>query len=314
MSIKTLHRTFGHSCIGVIALSVSASVHAQIPPIAAQVQRSIERIIGVPGTYVASEGAFKIRVSRPDVTLSISGRSIPGLPVDSWIAFSPEIRRDALVIGELSLLDDEINPVAGAALDAGLQVTGLANATTVEQPRVSTLNVSGAGRFENLAAGLRKCLDAISATRSVRPLGGTARPTTSLPSKSEIDAAPIDAILSMKGTVIDGLYRAAIGRVTLLNGTPIGREMGASTWVVFAGSNQNAVVQGEMAVTADELQRVLKALVTKQLNLISIRNHTVGEHPQLVFVRFLGQGPSAELAKGFRYALDVQIEVVKRPS
>jgi hypothetical protein len=116
----------------------------------------------------------------------------------------------------------------------------------------------------------------------------------------------------MKGSVTNGVYRASIGQITVLNNTPVGKEMGVSTSVVFSGTNQNAMVQGEIVATAEQLQRVLKALRGKRLDLISIRNHVVGEHPQVVFIRFEGSGPATVLARAVRYALDAQVGAAKR--
>jgi hypothetical protein len=87
--------------------------------------------------------------------------------------------------------------------------------------------------------------------------------------------------------------------------------MGAGTSVVFSGTNQNAMVQGEIVATVDQLQRVLKALRAKGMDLISIRNHTIGEHPQLLFVRFEGSGSAIDLASAVRYALDVEVGAIK---
>src|SRR5262249_48972099 len=147
----------------------------------------------------------------------------------------------------------------------------------------------------------RKCLDAIAATHSAKA-GIPSRPP--FPKMSAIDAGPIDAILSMKGAVTNGVYRASIGQITVLNNTPIGKEMGVSTSVVLSGTNQNALLQAEIVATAEQLQRTLKALRAKRLEFISIRNHLIAEHPQVVFIRFQGNGPATDLARAVRSALD----------
>jgi hypothetical protein len=114
----------------------------------------------------------------------------------------------------------------------------------------------------------------------------------------------------MRGSVSQGVYRAAIGRRALLFGEMLGREMGISTWIVFTGTDANSLAYGEFVVTAGELQNVLKALISKDIKVTSIRNHMVGEHPQYLFVRFWQQGRSVELARGLRYALDVQVGAI----
>jgi hypothetical protein len=114
----------------------------------------------------------------------------------------------------------------------------------------------------------------------------------------------------MKGVVNEGVYRAAIGKRATLHGELIGREMGMSTWVCFAGTNDRAVAQGEFIETADDLKKVLKALRVKGINIASIRNHTFGEQPRFAFVRFWGQGTALELARALRYVLDVEVGAI----
>jgi biotin operon repressor len=118
----------------------------------------------------------------------------------------------------------------------------------------------------------------------------------------------------MKGVVTGGVYRTALGKRAILHGEQIGREMGMSTWVSFAGTNDRALAQGEFVETWDDLQKVLKALRTKGINVASIRNHTLGEQPQLVFVRFWRQGTALELARALRYVLDVDFGAISLPA
>ena len=158
------------------------------------------------------------------------------------------------------------------------------------------------GTFEELAEGFRKCLDRIQQVRKDRGRPKARAPDA--PIESSIDPAPLDAVLSMKGIVMGGAYRATIGANAVLWGEQVGREMGMSTWVSVAGTNDRAVAHGEFMATTDDLQRVLKALSLKGISMTSIRNHTVGEHPQFVFVHFRVEGAALDLARAIRYALD----------
>jgi hypothetical protein len=88
--------------------------------------------------------------------------------------------------------------------------------------------------------------------------------------------------------------------------------MGMSTWVSIAGTQDRAVAHGEFIASTDDLQRVLKALRLKGISITSIRNHTMGEHPQFVFVHFRGEGAALDLARAVKYALDAQVG--KEPS
>jgi hypothetical protein len=192
-----------------------------------------------------------------------------------------------------------------AALQAGLDITGLASSSIFDGPHLHALDIVAAGTFHDLAAGFRKCLDEI---QHVRRSNGRPRATApDAPVDSSIDPAPLDAVLSMKGTLVNGAYRAAIGSNALLHGEQVGREMGMSTWISIAGTNDHAVAHGEFIACTDDLQKVLKALLMKGISVMSIRNHTVGEHPQFVFVQFRGEGAAFQLARAVRYALDAQV-------
>jgi hypothetical protein len=131
------------------------------------------------------------------------------------------------------------------------------------------------------------------------------------PVANNIDPAPLNGVLSMRGVVADGIYRAAIGRIAIVNGTPIGREMGMSTSIVIFGANDRAFAQAELIVNPDELQRVLKELRTRDFTITSIRKHTVAEHPESMFIRVWKQGTALDLAKGLRFALDVEVGAAK---
>lgn len=306
--LRVPQTTLGGLVFTLVIGSLSLTASAQIPNIPQNVRKSIELTLGAKGIYIPSEGAFKVRMVRKDIQQTAVQHGFPGMLPESWAAFGPAFHQQAIVTAEFSLLGDEITPVIGAALDSGLQITGLANSTS-DGPHVFTLDTWELGDYDHLASGVRRCLDAISVVR--RNGRGQSDRRLKRPAEANgIDAGPIDTILSMKGTVTDGVYRAAIGRVTLLNGTPIGRELGASTWIVMSGTNQRAIVEGEFVATQTELQSVLRALRTKRLEFVSIRNHTVGEHPQLIFIRFKGEGSAVSLAQAIRYALNVQFGLV----
>ena len=87
-----------------------------------------------------------------------------------------------------------------------------------------------------------------------------------------------------------------------------------STRVSIFGINERAYLDAQIVATSDELQRVLKALRAKALNIVSIRNHLVGEHPSTMFIGVWGEGSAVDLARAFRYALDVEVGAVRLPA
>jgi hypothetical protein len=296
----------------VIAVAVCST--AEMPPLSEQARAGLDRVLGAKGTYVSEESAYKFSFPRTDIAVRVgTQRLAPTQAPKSWATFAPSMSREGMLIGELVLLQDEVNPVLTIALKNGLEVTGLGPTLLAEEPKLLVLNVTGQGTYQALGAALRKALDEIPRVRAGKRDQSTAANAVAAPVPNSIDAARPNAILSMRGTTVDGIYRAAIGRVALINGTPVGREMGMSTTVSIFGTNERAFLDADIIVSPDELQRVLMALRLKALDITAIRNHTVAEHPQVLFVRVWGRGTAAELASALRYALDVEIGAVRVP-
>ena len=297
-------------CI-LLAVMLSVALAAEVPQLA---RASIDRITGGKGTYAADDGAYRIVFPREAAaTVQDSQALSPNLGLNSWVAFSSAVHQEAILTGQFLVIADEVNSVLGAVLEAGLEVTGLAALPLFDGPLLYTLDVIGRGTFQGLAGAFRKGLDEI---RRVRRSYASARAKwarPAVPNESAIVGGPLDAVLSMRGTVVGGVYRAAIGKKALIRGEDIGREMGISTWISVAGTNDRAIAYGELVEGADDLQKALRALVMKGVKVESIRNHTVGEHPQLVFIRFWGQGTALELARALRYVLDVEAGAIAPP-
>ena len=285
---------------------------AEVPP---QERTSIDRIIGAKGTYIADDGVYKVVLPREAATVVQDYQTLSSnLGLNSWVAFTSGVHSDAILTGQLLLLDGEVDSVLSAVLNAGLEVNGLASSSLFDGPRLHTLDVTGRGSFQSLATAFRKGLDEIGHVQRTMASGATKSLRPALPLESAITSGPLDAVLSMRGTIVGGAYKAAIGKRALLYGERIGREMGAATWVSFSGTNDRAIAYGEFVETIDDLQKVLKALRVKGINIDAIRNHTVGEHPQLVFIRFWSQGTALELARAVRYVLDVEVGAVAAPA
>jgi hypothetical protein len=297
---------FANLQIGALVASFSTVLTAQVPP---DVRASIDRILGAKGTYIPASNVYKVVLPRAEATIVYDYQTLsPNLGLNSWVAFKSGMHDQAILTGQLLLLDDEVDPVISTALESKLGVTGLAGSSVFDGPHLHTLDVTATGTFPDLAASFRKCLDEVQQVRRARSGG---QPNTNAPDpplESSIDPAPLDAVLSMKGVVIGGTYRAAVGASALLQGEEVGGDMGMSTWVSVAGTNGHAVAQGEFIAGTDDLQRVVKALRTKGISVTSIRNHTLGEHPQFVFVHFRGEGTALDLARAVRYALDAQLD------
>jgi hypothetical protein len=241
----------------LLAVVGVASAMAEVPE---RARADIDRIIGDKGTYAADEKAYKVVIPREAATLVLDSQTLsPNVGLNSWADFMSAVHHEAVFTGQFLLLEDEVDSALSASLHAGLQVTSLADSSLFAGPRLKVLDVAGVGTYQGLASSFREVLDAIRHRRALAP-----RPTEKLPElslDSSINPAPLDAILSMRGSVSQGVYRAAIGQRALLFGELLGRELGISTWIVFTGTDNNALAHGEFVTRPDELQKLLNALI-----------------------------------------------------
>ena len=124
-----------------------------------------------------------------------------------------------------------------------------------------------------------------------------------MPEKNSITAAPLNEIFGLQGEAKDGMVKFTIGRPAKMHGTPIDKEMGVNTWAAFAGSDDNAIVDGDFAVTEDELQPVLKSLLKDKINIVAIHQHMTHEEPRILFFHYWGRGRAKDLAQAVKGGL-----------
>src|SRR3954447_6858814 len=183
-----------------ITIGLFASVAAA--DVSEQTRTSIDRVIGHKGSYIAEEGVYKIILPREETTIVQDFQRLsPNLGLNSWAAFTSGVHHEAVLTGQFLLLDDEVNPVLDVLLHAGLDVTGLAASCSFEGPHLHTIDVSGLGSFPTLASAFRKGLDAIQRVRRTAAVSPKQAAIPTIPVESAINPGPLDAVLSMKGTV-----------------------------------------------------------------------------------------------------------------
>ncbi|MBS2027699.1 MAG: DUF1259 domain-containing protein [Deltaproteobacteria bacterium] len=260
----------------------------------------IEQLTGAKGALDVKEGVFKVSAPRTDLAVTVAGvKLVPAQGLTSWAAFT-SVGDHTEVMGDMTLTEDQVNPVMSAALDAGLQVTALHNHFFWDSPKVMFMHIGGMGQTDALATAVGKIFAKIKETSG----GKGVIPHLDLDaSKSSIDPKKIDAVLSRPGTLKDGIYKVVIGRETKMSGHDMGNAMGVNTWAAFAGSDAKAVVDGDFAMLESELQGVLKALRGAGINVVAIHQHMAGEQPRILFLHYWGVGTTTELAKGLASAL-----------
>jgi len=257
----------------------------------------------------SSDGVVKVSFPRSDVPVTVDGaRMAPFMGLTSWAGFSParEGVAEAMVMGDLVLFEDEVNPVMSVLLDGGVQVTALHNHFFFDSPHVYFMHIGGEGSVASLGKGVKLAMEKVTELRKKAPKPAASFSAPALPAKSAIDAAKLDAAFGVKGQAKDGMYKAVMGRKTQAAcGCAVGKAMGVNTWAAFAGTDDNAVVDGDFAVAESELQPVLKALRGAGVNVVAIHSHMSQESPRILFLHYWGRGKSVDLAQSLKRALEL---------
>jgi hypothetical protein len=263
---------------------------------------AIEALTGAKGTLDAKEGVFKVSLPRKDIHMTVGGvKMTPAMGLTAWAAFTKS-GKHTMVMGDIVLLEQQVNPVMSVALDNGLEVTALHNHFLGDDPKVMFMHVGGMGDEKTLAAAIGKVFAKLQEPGAAKPPAVSGEID---PAKTSLDPAKIEAALRVKGELKDGVYKVVVGRTTKMGGHVVGKAMGVNTWAAFAGSDDRAVVDGDFAMLESELQGVLKALRKGGIDVVAIHNHMTNESPRIVFLHYWGLGPTEALARALRAALDV---------
>src|SRR5258707_11765834 len=168
----------------------------------------IDELTGLKGNLNEQENVYKVSSPRTDLKISVDKWEMPPfMGLTSWAAFMPGMKGEAMVMGDLVLLQDEVNPVMSAAFDNGLQVTALHNHFFYDEPKVYFMHIGGEGSTEQLAKGVRAALDTVKHIRAGNQQPGQRFGASSIPVKSSISAETIQGILATKGEAKDGMFK-----------------------------------------------------------------------------------------------------------
>ena len=264
----------------------------------------IDEITGLKGKMNEKEGVYKVTLPRADVPIAVDGWKMPPfMGLGTWAAFMKGAHTEAMVMGDTVLFEDEVNPVMSVAFDNGLAVTALHNHFFFEQPRVFFMHIGGEGTVEQLATAVRKVYDKMKEIRAANPQPRNTFGSAAMPEKSAISAEPLNEIMGLTGEAKDGMLKFTIGRGAKMHGAAINNTMGVNTWAAFAGTDDNALVDGDFAVTEDELQPALKALRVAGINIVAIHSHMTHEEPRILFFHYWGRGTARQLAEAIKGAI-----------
>ena len=295
---------FRLSCIGLVLAASTLGPAAHAAESALEVS-TIESVTGLKVTYNKNENVFKVSKPRDDVKINVDRWTLPTfMGITSWAAFTP-MADATMLMGDTVLFEDEVNPAMSAALDAGLEVTALHNHFFFDQPKVFFMHIGGMGETRRLAMGVKSVYDRISQVRAAQPMPASSFPGD-IPTPSSVSAGPIEEVFGTKAQSSNGMVKIVIGRTAQMHGTTVGNEMGVNTWAAFAGSDAQAVVDGDFAMLENELQPVLKTMRGDGINIVAIHQHMTHESPRYLFLHYWGKGKAVDLARAVKKALNAQ--------
>jgi Domain of Unknown Function (DUF1259) len=263
--------------------------------------QQVLKITGKSGDYKAN--VLKVNIPRNDIHVSIDNLSVPTpFGFGGWFAMTKGDGGDDVMMGDLVLLQEEVNPIMSALLDHGLEVTALHNHFFWETPLIYYMHIHGHGKPAELAERIKPALELIG--KSMPAASGA---PASAPAKTDLDTARIAKIVGHDGEQNGAVYKITVGRDDIKlkeMGATINARMGLNTWAAFYGTNEDAVVAGDVAMLESEVTPTLKALRSHGLDVVAIHHHMIDTKPVVIFLHYWGRGPAEKLATGFRAALD----------
>jgi hypothetical protein len=281
----------------VIAVALPLSARQDMPADYAGVLKTL----GKSGDF--KDSVLKVNIPRNDLHVTIKGQAVPtSLGFGGWVAFTKGDGGRDVMMGDLVLTEDEVNPVLSALQANGLEATALHNHFFWDSPHIFYMHVHGHGAAADLAAHVKPALDLIGAGSKPGPAPPATPFLTGAP-----DADALTAIIGKPGEKAGTAFKFTIGRPDIQlkeMGARINARMGLNTWAAFIGTNDNAMVAGDVAMLEGEVPRVLTALRKHNLSVVALHHHMIGARPVVIFVHYFGQGSAHDLAAGVRAALD----------
>lgn len=297
MPVKAMRRVVLVLC-GVICGLGGVAVRAaaqEMPSDYQEVLKSLDR----KGDY--KDGVLKVNVPRNDLKMTVQGFPTPTpFGFGGWLGITKGTGGQDVMMGDLVLLREEVNPVMSALLDHGIDVTALHNHFFWDEPKVYFMHVHAMGKAEGLAKRVKPALDLIG---HVKPVAPEPPQTGGKP----LDTAKLAKIVGHEGEQLGAVYKITVGRNDVKmrdHGAAVNARMGLNTWAAFTGTEEDAAVAGDVAMLEQEVTPVLKALRKNGLEVVAIHQHMTETRPSIIFLHYWGRGPAEKLAQGFKAALD----------
>jgi len=282
-------------------LTFCASLLITLPAHAADIDwKKVDAALGKTATV--SGEVHRYGLPRSDLHVTLDGVAIkPALALGGWVAFAP-MHGQAMVMGDLVLLDTEITPVMTKLMDSGLEITAIHNHILRASPATFYMHVAGHGNPEEMAASLRAALSSESKT----PFDPPATAAAAAPSL-DLDTAKIDEAMGAKGTVNGGVYQFGIPRrePATEDGMQVTTALGGANAINFQPTGGGkAAITGDFLVTGNEVNPLIRALRAGDIEVTAIHSHMLDEQPRMFFIHFWANDDALKLARNVRTALD----------
>jgi hypothetical protein len=253
-------------------------------------------------TAAVSGEVHRYGLPRSDLHVTLDGVAIrPALALGGWVSFAP-MHGEAMVMGDLVLLESEITPVMTKLLNDGLDITAVHNHILRASPATFYMHVGGHGDPEKMAAVIRSALSSASAT-PFDPPATTAGPAPAI----DLDTAKLDQIIGVKGNAVGGVYQFGVPRrdPAMEGGMPVTGPLGGANAVNFQPTgNGKAAITGDFLVTGNEVNPLIRALRAGDIEVTAIHSHMLDEQPRMFFIHFWANDDALKLARGIRTALE----------
>ncbi|HEY1307833.1 MAG TPA: DUF1259 domain-containing protein [Vicinamibacterales bacterium] len=284
----------------LVAFAWTERTFAQASDVPAEYQQVLSTL-GKQGDF--KDNVLKVNIPRNDVKVTVAGVATPTpFGFGGWVAMTKGDGGHQVLMGDLVLLQDEVNPVMSALLDNGIDVTALHNHFFNDEPRMFYMHVHGHGTAAELAKKLKPAIDLIGKASSA-----STPPAASSPAPNALDTAKLVQIVGTQGEQTGAVYKFTLGRNDLKlieMGATINARMGLNTWAAFTGTNEKAAIAGDIAMIESEVTPVLKALRKNGLDVVAIHHHMTNDRPMIIFLHYWGTGPADKLAAGFKAAVN----------
>jgi len=286
---------------GILSLFVVGAVLAATPAGAQEIDWS--KVDAAFGRKAAVTGdVHRYGFPRSDLKVTLDGVEIkPAFALGGWVAMKPA-HGGAMVMGDLVLLESEINPVMSVLIENGLEITAIHNHILRGNPATFYMHVGGHGDPAKMATTILQALQS-----SKTPLAPPAAPASQ--PAIDLDTAQLDQIIGVKGNANGGVYQFGVPRRDPVNEggmqiAPAG-AMGVATAINFQPTGGGkAAITGDFVLTGEEVNPVIKALRQNGIEVTAIHSHMLDEQPRLIFMHFWANDDAIKLAKGVRAALD----------